>query len=204
VARATGQPGQADEATRYAREQVVPAWQKLAGFKGAYVLMDRQSGKSMPITLWDTEESAKTADAAMAPVAAQAKQQFNLSSMPATEFYEVAVEERGATASQAGKVARVVAGQVPQHLVNPEFIERMTQQFREQLVPALRRQAGFSGMYLLRDAESGRGLTISLWDSDEHARAATEATTAQRTQAVRDAGMPSVSEGEYYEVTVQV
>ena len=38
----------------------------------------------------------------------------------------------------------------------------------EEQLPAAREQPGFLGFYLLSDAETGKMMTISLWDSREH------------------------------------
>jgi heme-degrading monooxygenase HmoA len=42
--------------------------------------------------------------------------------------------------------------------------------FCEAQLPALREAAGFKGFYLLADRQSGKIVTISLWDSDDDLR----------------------------------
>jgi heme-degrading monooxygenase HmoA len=42
---------------------------------------------------------------------------------------------------------------------------------REQL-PAIRQQPGFRGYYLLNDPRSGKLMTISLWETQEHSKPA--------------------------------
>jgi heme-degrading monooxygenase HmoA len=53
-----GSPGQVDDLTRFAREQVLPAIERLDGFSGILGLADRQSGKVVAVTLWESEEAA--------------------------------------------------------------------------------------------------------------------------------------------------
>jgi quinol monooxygenase YgiN len=48
-------PGNVDEATNITREAVIPAAQQAKGFKGYWALGDRATGKSVVITLWETE-----------------------------------------------------------------------------------------------------------------------------------------------------
>ena len=74
VARNTGQAGQGDAAAGFAREQVAPAWRKQAGFQGGYILMDRPNGRTISLSLWDTEANAKAASTALTQLAAQAAQ----------------------------------------------------------------------------------------------------------------------------------
>jgi len=45
-----------DEASKLFEESVVPLCKSQKGFKGAYFLIDRQTGKCVPITLWESEE----------------------------------------------------------------------------------------------------------------------------------------------------
>ena len=43
------------EGLRVAQEQILPAAKLMDGFKGIYLLYDRESGKSLSLTLWETE-----------------------------------------------------------------------------------------------------------------------------------------------------
>ena len=49
-------PYRLDEAIGTLREQVAPAMQQQEGFKGYLMLVDRSTGKSLNITLWEGEE----------------------------------------------------------------------------------------------------------------------------------------------------
>lgn len=50
-------PDQIDEGLRYVRENILPQVQRMSGFKGVIGLLDRQSGKSLSVTLWESEEA---------------------------------------------------------------------------------------------------------------------------------------------------
>jgi heme-degrading monooxygenase HmoA len=56
----------------------------------------------------------------------------------------------------------------------------------EQQLPGARQQPGFSGFYLLTDAETGKLVAISLWET----RKQMEAVEA-RTASIRDQGFPA-------------
>lgn len=47
-----------DEALKLYEESVVPAAKSQRGFQGLYMLTDRETGKGISITLWDSEEDA--------------------------------------------------------------------------------------------------------------------------------------------------
>ena len=52
-----GDPAQIDQGLNYARENILPRVKQVDGFEGVYYLVDRQSGKALTITLWESEEA---------------------------------------------------------------------------------------------------------------------------------------------------
>ncbi|MGP4018078.1 antibiotic biosynthesis monooxygenase [Saccharopolyspora sp. 5N708] len=53
--------GPSDALDQLARgvDRLQPELQQLGGFRGAYVLVDRDSGKAMTVTFWADEQAAK-------------------------------------------------------------------------------------------------------------------------------------------------
>ena len=86
-----GFEGAPDEAVAYVREQVLPAVQGLSGFRGLYHLVDRQRGKALGITLWETA-AALRASAATAQRLRAASVGRGPSAEPAAEEYEVVLQ----------------------------------------------------------------------------------------------------------------
>lgn len=66
-----GPPDRIGEAIRIGREQVMPAAAKLAGYRGAYLLVDRKSGKSISVTLWESETDLRASEEAADRLRAQ-------------------------------------------------------------------------------------------------------------------------------------
>jgi len=56
VSTSEGSPQQIDEGLRYLREEILPTGKDDPGFKGLIALADRNSGKTLSITLWESEE----------------------------------------------------------------------------------------------------------------------------------------------------
>jgi heme-degrading monooxygenase HmoA len=50
-------PEQIEEGLRYARENILPQARQMDGYKGVIGLLDRQSGKSLTVTLWESEQA---------------------------------------------------------------------------------------------------------------------------------------------------
>ncbi len=87
--------------------------------------------------------------------------------------------------------------------VNVENIDEVIKIFDEKVVPAAKSQKGYSGAYLLTDRKTGKGIAISLWDSEEDA-VANEQSGYYKEQVGRFAEYmtaPPVQEG--FEVALQ-
>jgi len=87
-----GKKEQVDKGISHYREQTIPAIRRMAGFKGAYLLVDRKSGKSIGITLWDTEKNLETSSAKANKLRTQASAIIDASKLPTVEIYEIAVQ----------------------------------------------------------------------------------------------------------------
>jgi len=97
-----GAPEHLDAAIRWAREQTLPDLERLPGFKGLYVLVDRQTGKGVGISLWETEAALQgSEDIARAHRAASGRTQQELA------IYEVVItpETHAMPAAPAAGVA---------------------------------------------------------------------------------------------------
>ena len=87
--------------------------------------------------------------------------------------------------------------------VNPEKVDETINIYGESVVPAAKSQKGYKGIYMLVDRKTGKGVSISLWDSEEDAIANEQSGYYQeQIGKVKDAfTAPPVQEG--YEVSVQ-
>ena len=73
----------------------------------------------------------------------------------------------------------------------------------EERLPAFRDTPGFKGLYVLADQQSGKVVTISLWDSEDDLRRNNEARGAQaRREASTDLGI-AATPVDIYEVVLQ-
>jgi heme-degrading monooxygenase HmoA len=87
-----GSPDQTAEGIRITRERILPLARLQDGFKGIYLLFDRESGRSLAITLWETEEDMKASeDAALRARTESAEAAGEI--ILGVERYEVALQE---------------------------------------------------------------------------------------------------------------
>ncbi len=85
-------PGKTDAAVALYRDSVVPAAKQQKGFKAGYLLSDRNTGKSLSISLWDTEADMKAGESSGYYQQQVAKFKDLYGAPPAREVYEVTVQ----------------------------------------------------------------------------------------------------------------
>ena len=61
--------------------------------RGAILLVDRQNGKAISITLWEDEQALRASDEAANALGAEAANRIGASETPSVERYEVAIFE---------------------------------------------------------------------------------------------------------------
>jgi heme-degrading monooxygenase HmoA len=74
--------------------------------------------------------------------------------------------------------------------------------FAEEQIPAAHEAPGFKGFYLLADRQSGKLVTISLWDSDDDLRRFEARGTQLRKAASSELGI-APTPVDIYEVVLQ-
>jgi heme-degrading monooxygenase HmoA len=194
VTTVEGQADRLDEGIRTFQEQTVPFLQGQAGFQNAYLLVDRQRGRALAVSLWESSGAMQQTEETIAQQRQQVAQQMGAST-PTVERYEVPVSQGSAPA----QAARVTSGSG-----SPERMDDTVRLYQEQQVPGMRQQPGFAGALLLMDRQSGKGISLTLWDSMEAAQAferVSEGMRAQATQTMQIQQPPTV---DLYEVAVQV
>lgn len=79
-----------DDLVKWAEEQL-PAARETPGFKGLYLLADRQSGKLVTISLWDSDDVLRRNQARGAQVRKDASSELGIAPTP-VDIYEVVLQ----------------------------------------------------------------------------------------------------------------
>ena len=87
-----GKEAQIEQGIQQFRRQTIPEARGMQGFKGAYLLVDRKSGKAVSITLWDSERDLQVGSASTDQVRKQATRAIETITLPTVEVFEVAAE----------------------------------------------------------------------------------------------------------------
>jgi len=74
---------------------------------------------------------------------------------------------------------------------------------RDSVVPAAKQQKGFKGLYLLTDRKTGKGITISLWETEADMTAGEASGFYQQQVAKFKDILSAPPVREAYEVTVR-
>jgi len=81
-----------DESKKIYEEGVIPAAKSQKGYRGAYLLIDRKTGKGVSITLWESEEDAIANEQSGYYQASVDKFKDFFTAPPIREGYEVSVQ----------------------------------------------------------------------------------------------------------------
>ena len=87
-----GPADQTSEGIRVAREQILPSARLQDGFKGLYILFDRDSGESIYVTHWETEEDLQASEEAALRTRTESARTSGETSV-GVRRYEVALRE---------------------------------------------------------------------------------------------------------------
>jgi heme-degrading monooxygenase HmoA len=175
-----GSPQSLDEGIAYLRDQVMPAVQGMDGCVGLSMLCDRDTGRSIATTAWQTEEAMHNSEGALHAL----RQRYAdlMGGRPEVQEWEIAVLHRLHQAPD-GACCRVIWSRG-----DPAEAQRVTDAFRMTLVPRMEELPGFCSVSLLVDRESGRSATAVVYESREAMNRATETARPMREEFNRQMG----------------
>jgi len=157
-------PELGEEALKLHKE-LLPKRQQLAGYQGTLLLVDLVKGQAFDIDLY---ESPAHIQAAHQQGHYQGKQQAQskhlISEPPVREVYEVAVHDIEPGSTPAHAAVHVV------HLP-PDQLDEGINIFHDSVVPELEQVKGFKGTLLLVNRQTGKSLTMSLYETEDEVKA---------------------------------
>ncbi len=92
VSDLTGPVDQLDRGITDFREQVVPAVRAMEGFVRAYLLVDRENGRTLAVTVWETEDALRGSEEAAARLRSSVAEDISATSTTVSR-YEIVVSE---------------------------------------------------------------------------------------------------------------
>jgi hypothetical protein len=94
-------PGQVDALVAFLRDTAIPAARSQRGYRSSRVFVNRQTGRALVSTVWDTAADRESSEAAMAGLRRQAAEVSQASGQVKVTLYEVILAELSPAAQQA-------------------------------------------------------------------------------------------------------
>ena len=183
-------PASVDAGIAQVRDEVMPMLLDLDGCIGLSMIVDRESGRCIATSAWQSEEAMRASDEALRPVRERIAESMG-GSGPQVQEWEIAVLHRMHNAPE-GACARVIWIQG-----DPARMEDATSTMRTVMLSKLEELPGFCSVSMLVDRATGRGVTAAVYDSrDAMARAADRAKSL-REDFTREMGMEITEVAEF-------
>ena len=93
VTHISGSPDQAEQGIKSFRDDTIPAIKEIGG-RGGILLVDRESGNAMAITLWEDEAAMRASEERANELRRAASQELGAAGEPRVERFEVAVFDK--------------------------------------------------------------------------------------------------------------
>jgi hypothetical protein len=167
------------------REDIIP------GAQGFLMLVDRELGTALGITLFATEQDIRAAEPAFEEMAKTIPEKMR-GRRASVETYEILLLE-GGTGAEAARLSTLKGP--------PEQIDPGTRLVIEDILPKVRSLDGFAGVISLADRTNGTTKLITLWTSADALAESESAADTLRNEAAEMAG-GKVAGIERYEVAV--
>ncbi len=179
-----------DAGIAHVRDEVMPAVEGIPGCVGLSLLVDRQSGRCIATTSWETEDAMTKSADRVRPIRDRLTAAFGDGSTQ-IEQWEIAVLHRDHR-SHEGACARVVWTET-----DPNRQDVAIETYKSQALPGMESLEGFCSASLLVERGSGRGVSCVTFDTADAMERNRDDTTAMRERITRQAGTKVVDTCEF-------
>lgn len=175
VTLAQVQSGKLQKTMDLLRDTLYPAFQRMPGFGGAFLLADPAAERVCGVTLWESEDLVPRVTQAAAGPSGRATRRFfeapplerlatiPLAGQPDREVYMVAAL-LAAPRHPAPARARVLTARIA-----PGAVDRAADIARDMAPAAFGQQPGFRYFLALTQPDTGNFLAVTLWESEARA-----------------------------------
>jgi heme-degrading monooxygenase HmoA len=176
---ATGDPANIDTAIEAVSTEGRELLERQPGFRGVGLFVDRDLGKLLAVSWWESEEARRNSEEAMRERRTALLERFAASTavdnFEAVVFHPVRQPEAGAGL----RVTRVE--------FDPSDADLFTETFRATVIPRIETIPGLARASLLIDRDRGRGLVGALFTDRESLAASRAGQAAARHEAAAKA-----------------
>ena len=171
------------------RDVVMPALTEIDGCLGLSLLVDRESGRCIATSSWETQEAMRASAERVWPIRQEATNMFGGHS--AVDQWEIAVLHR---VHFSGPGACVRATWIK---VRPEQFDQAVDYYRMVIVPMIEEMAGFCSTSMLIDSFSARAVVSTTYESMHALDLSREQARSMRTSNLRNLGVDQYDVAEF-------
>jgi heme-degrading monooxygenase HmoA len=183
-------PQQMDEGMAAVRDEVMPALMTMPGCIGMSMLADRQSGRVIVTSSWDSEEAMHASESAVHDLRMRAAEAMG-GSRPEVAEWDIALMHR-MHEGHDGCVTRVVWADT-----DPAREHDNMETVRTTVLPQLEELPGFCSISLFVNRDNGRSAMATTYDSREQMQQATDRAMQIRQQAADTTGLRVTDVAEF-------
>ncbi|HEV3097775.1 MAG TPA: antibiotic biosynthesis monooxygenase [Candidatus Dormibacteraeota bacterium] len=181
IVRTKVNPSRVDEMIELWTQEIVPVLKKQKGFGGVTLIGNRKIGSSVSVSYWESESAMQDARQSVRPKAATTLAKTGGSIIEDDEC-DVAFLERFQPA-RAGGCVRLTTVQG-----NPAQLSQAVTNFKETIVPSVRRQPGARTAYFFANRQTGKTFAGSVWDTQQDLQKSEAAISELRAEAINRFG----------------
>ena len=174
-------PQRIDDGIAYIRDEVMPTVQSMPGCMGLSMLCDRDSGRCIITTSWDSEESMSASREGVRAMREHAA--GVLGGRFDVQEWEITLLHRAHQAPE-GACCRVTWTRG-----DPARMDETAETFRTGLIPRLDGIAGFCSVSLMGDRQTGMGVLTATYDDRDSLDRSAEAVATMREQFTQQTGL---------------
>jgi heme-degrading monooxygenase HmoA len=183
------QPSSIDAGIALVRDEGMPALRDMPGCIGVSLLVNRQSGRCIVTSAWETEEAMRAGAERIAPLRDRAAEM--MMGTPSTDEWEIAALHRDHPAPEGAGV-RATWVNVPQGQMDQGI-----EYYKASVLSQLEDLDGFCSASLLVDRASGRGVSSVTFDSLDAMERNRDQATALKIASMQEAGVTELDECEF-------
>jgi quinol monooxygenase YgiN len=182
-------PEAVDDLVGYIRDDVMPMVTQLEGCIGLSLMTDRDTGRCIATSAWETEGAMRGSAEQVRPTRERAAERFGIT--PEIHEWEIAVLHRAHLAGD-GSCARVTWTRT-----DAANLDRVIQAYRDSLMPWWEETPGFCSNSLMVDRREGRCASAVVFESREAMAHTRDQFTTLREEFVARMSMEIVEVAEF-------
>ena len=178
-----------DAGIAYVRDEVMPALEAIDGCVGMSLLVDRESGRCIATSAWETEEAMHAGADRVRPVRDRAAEMFGGSAEVAE--WEIAFLHRDHRSGNGACVRATWLKAAPGQLAQAADF------YKSAVLPSMEGFDGFCSASLMIDRASGRAVSSATFDSRDAMDRNREPARSLRATRLRELGADQLDVGEF-------